>query len=204
MDTTELRQHYVEGVYSTGSLLIRKEPFKLKSGKQSHVYLNHNNFLMRSEYLKLVSELYTHCVTSLVSDYSLGVVDSIMSPIIVGAMSVTSTADIVVVRSQAMQHGVQDSVFGELRGEVVLIDDMTSSGGTIIEATIKLRERGGVVRYAIVSASRDQSAREALKKHDITLISLLSFEQIFELLEPRLTEEERNLIMVERDLRSGE
>lgn len=198
MNTTELRQRYVEGIYETRSLLIREEPFDLKSGRTSHVYLNHNNFLVQSRYLAVVAELYASRIAALRPLCTLGVVDSIMSPIIAGAISVRHHSDIVVIKSHTMSHGVKDDIFGDPSGEVVLIDDMTSSGGTIREAALKVREYGGKISLAVVSASRDERAKDALRQHGIELVSLFTFDDIFELLEPRLSPRERALIVIER------
>ena len=202
MNTKKLRQQYVEAIYQTRSLLIREEPIDLKSGRKSHVYLNHNNFLVQSRYLNVVADLYIGEIDTLRANYQIGVVSSIMSPIIAGAISARRIADLVVLNSLRGAHGVKDETFGNLAKEVVLIDDMTSSGATIIEAASVIREQGGVVSLAVVSASRDNTAKDNLAKHGIDLVSLLTFDQIFDLLAPRLSKEELKLIQIERELRS--
>jgi orotate phosphoribosyltransferase len=202
MDTNQLKQRYVNGVYETKSLLIRQEPFELKSGSRSHIYLNHNNFLTRGEYLKVVAELYLASIPQTPNRCKLGVVDSIMSPIIVGAMSAQAGLDVVVIKERKQTHGVKDDVFGDASGEMILIDDMTSTGSTISDAAKKIRAHGGVVKGAIVSASRDQKARENLLKEEIELTSIFTFDQIIELLNPRLGSRELDLIQADRKLRS--
>jgi orotate phosphoribosyltransferase len=202
MDTNQLKQRYVNGVYETKSLLIHQEPFELKSGGRSHIYLNHNNFLTRGEYLKVVAELYLASIPQTPNRYKLGVVDSIMSPIIVGAMSAQAGLDVVVIKARKQTHGVKDDVFGDASGEIILIDDMTSTGSTISDAAKKIRAHGGVVKGAIVSASRNQKARENLLKEEIELTSIFTFDQIIELLNPRLGSRELDLIQADRKLRS--
>jgi orotate phosphoribosyltransferase len=202
MDTNQLKQRYVNGVYETKSLLIHQEPFELKSGGRSHIYLNHNNFLTRGEYLKVVAELYLASIPQTPNRYKLGVVDSIMSPIIVGAMSAQAGLDTVVIKERKQTHGVKDDVFGDPLGEVILIDDMTSTGSTISDAAKKVRAHGGVVKGAIVSASRDQKARENLLKEEIELTSIFTFDQIIDLLNPRLGSRELDLVQADRKLRS--
>jgi|GEM_PF-4515407 len=202
MDTNQLKQRYVNGVYETKSLLIHQEPFELKSGGRSHIYLNHNNFLTRGEYLKVVAELYLASIPQTPNRYKLGVVDSIMSPIIVGAMSAQAGLDAVVIKERKQTHGVKDDVFGNASGEIILIDDMTSTGSTISDAAKKIRAHGGVVKGAIVSASRDQKARDNLLKEEIELTSIFTFDQIIDLLNPRLGSRELDLIQADRKLRS--
>jgi len=201
MDSTQLKQSYVTGVYETKSLLIHQEPFELKSGGRSHIYLNHNNFLVRGEYLRVVADLYLGSIPESCRAYKLGVVDSIMSPIIVGAMSSRMGLDTVIIKERKQAHGVKDDVFGDPRGELILIDDMTSTGATISDAAKKARAHGATVKHAIVSASRDERAKENLRKEEINLISIFTFEEIINLLEPRLSAHERDLIQADKTLR---
>lgn len=204
MDITKLKLRYAIGAYETKSLLIRQEPFDLKSGAKSHIYLNHNNFLVQHEYLNLIADLYTSCIAEHITEYRLGVVDSIMSPVIVGAMSIRSRKDFVVIKSQKLHHGVKDDIFGDPKGDIVLIDDMTSTGGTLIEAAAKIREHGGTVQFAVVSASRNDTAKKNLAKEGIQLLSLVSFDEVLTLLEERLASQEKELVERERSLRSQE
>jgi orotate phosphoribosyltransferase len=202
MELTELQQKYVSAVYQTKSLLIREEPFQLKSGGKSHIYLNHNNFLVQSRYLKLIAEIYLKSLPIDLTDFSLGVVDSLMSPLIVGAISATSSRNLVMINTKRSKHGAADEVFGSCAGEIVLIDDMTSTGSTIIETAAAVRRHGASVTSALVSAARDQKAKENLASVGITLISLFTFEQIITLLKEQLTTHE--LALVEKELHTKE
>ncbi len=199
MEINTLKKDYVSGVYKTKSLLIREQAFDLKSGGKSHIYLNHNNFLIYSKYLSIVADLYALSIPAHVNTYSLGAVDSIMSPVIVGAIATRTQRDFVIIKSQKFEHGVKDDIFGDPKGEVILIDDMTSTGGTILEAALKIREKGGTVSYALVSAARDNKAKENLSKEGINLISLFTFDEILTLLNSQLTEQEHKIVLLEKE-----
>lgn len=54
MDFDTLKSQYIAGIYQTKALLIKEQPFTLQSGKKSHVYLNHRDFLSTHAYLTLV------------------------------------------------------------------------------------------------------------------------------------------------------
>jgi orotate phosphoribosyltransferase len=193
----KLRQLYVEGIYETKALLIREQPFTLQSGRQSHIYLNHRNFLAKSKYLTLVAKIYLQLIEEHLQDYKLAVVDSVMSPIIAGAMSTLSNKDLTIIKSSKMEHGTKEDIYGECTGEIVIIDDMTSTGGTIVEAAQKIRKAGATVNYAVVSACRDQSAKENVAKTNITLLSIASFDEILSLLELELSKKEKELVKLE-------
>ncbi len=197
MDLNQLKHAYIEAVYKTEALMIKEEPFDLQSGGKSHIYLNHRIFLSRYNYIELIARIYLELLAPLVKHYRLCAVDSVMSPILVGAMSVLDKKDIVVVKSKKSEHGVKEDIYGRIAGEVVVVDDMSSTGGTLLEAARKIREKGGLVRYAVVSACRDQRAHENLSKENLELLSIASFREIIDYLKPRLTPQEKELVLRE-------
>jgi len=197
MDLQELKQLYINGVYKSKALLVREEPFTLQSGRKSHIYLNHRNFLAQSEYLILVAKIYWKLIQEVIQEYKLGVVDSVMSPIIVGALSGLASKNLVVIKSAKLEHGTKEDIYGDCSGEIVIIDDMTSTGGMIIEAAQKIRKSGGSINYAIVSACRDQTAKDNLAKENIKLLSIATFDEIIAGLRSQLTNKEKELITKE-------
>ncbi len=200
MDLHDLKQLYINGVYETKALLIREEPFTLQSGRQSHIYLNHRNFLAKDEYLVLVARIYMQLIEEVVPDCKLAVVDSVMSPIIVGAMCALANKDLVVIKSAKLEHGTKEDIYGDCSGEIVIIDDMTSTGGTIIESTHKIRKAGGSINYAVVSACRDRTANDNLAKENIKLLSIASFDEVISGLGSQLTGKEKELVKKEHAL----
>lgn len=190
----ELKALYVEGIYQTKALLIREKPILLQSGKRSHIYLNHRHFLSNHSYLTLVARIYHRLSQSIDEEFILGAVESITSPVIVGAMSAQAQLDYVIVRRSPLSHGTQESIYGKLTKPVLLIDDMTSTGGTLIEAAENIRAHGGRVRGALISAYRDDTALANLREKDITLQSIVSFTEIMERLLPLLTDQEREIV----------
>jgi orotate phosphoribosyltransferase len=193
-DLNALKKEYIEAVYKTEALMIKEEPFDLQSGGKSHIYLNHRMFLSRYNYIELIARIYLELLAPFVKHYRLCAVDSVMSPILVGAMSVLDKKDIVVVKSKKSEHGMKDDIYGRIAGEVVVVDDMSSTGGTLLEAARKIREKGGLVRYAVVSACRDQRAHENLSKEKLELLSIASFREIIDYLNPRLNPREKELV----------
>ena len=194
MNIDQLKSQYIQGIYKTKALLIKDDPFTLQSGKKSHVYLNHRNFLSEHVYLSLVAKLYHELSTLIVGEYVLGVVDSIMSPIIVGAMSAMFKHDYVVIKKNPLAHGTQEFIYGKIKYDILLIDDMTSTGNTLIDAAEKIRAKGGRVQYAIISAYRDNTATSNLANKQIKAISIASFDEIINQLLPVLSSREKEII----------
>lgn len=59
---------------------------------------------------------------------------------------------------------------------VLIIDDLITGGSSIVETAQHLRERGLVVRDAVVLLDRRQGGRERLRAHGIHLIPMLDME----------------------------
>jgi orotate phosphoribosyltransferase len=77
---------------------------------------------------------------------------------------------------------------------------MTSTGSTIVQAAQKIRQAGGIVNYAVVSAARDETAKRNLANEKITLLTVASFDEIISSLMPQLNEQEKELIKLERQI----
>jgi orotate phosphoribosyltransferase len=81
------------------------------------------------------------------------------------------------VRKQAKDHGTQDLIEGLAAGEslagkhVVIIDDVATSGGSIIKAADIARAAGAIVDTALVIIDREEGANEALAAAGIRLLS---------------------------------
>ena len=66
-----------------------------------------------------------------------------------------------------------------VRGQTCLIiDDLITGGGSILQTAATLAEAGLVVRDAVALIDRQEGGRQALKSAGINLISILTLEQI--------------------------
>jgi orotate phosphoribosyltransferase/uridine monophosphate synthetase len=66
-----------------------------------------------------------------------------------------------------------------VRGQsCLIIDDLITGGGSILQTAAKLSEAGLVVRDAVTLIDRQEGGRAALKAAGINLVSILTLEQI--------------------------
>jgi len=184
-------------IHRERAFLIRKEPFTLRQGGTSRLYLNHREFLSHHKHLKLLADVYIALLPKTLRSYKLVATDSVMSPILTGMLSARLKKDIVSVREKTGEHGLEKTVYGIANGEGILIDDVASSGTVLVNATKTLRDVGMTVRYAIVSACRDLEPVQKLKAIGITALYVATYEEIIRLLWPNLDATERSIVKQE-------
>ncbi|HLK81937.1 MAG TPA: orotate phosphoribosyltransferase [Xanthobacteraceae bacterium] len=76
-----------------------------------------------------------------------------------------------VVRKEKKGHGTDKKIDGNFtdNSTVVLIDDVTTKGGSVMEAVRAVRERGATIKKIITVVDRLEGAAENLKKEGIDL-----------------------------------
>ncbi len=89
---------------------------------------------------------------------------------------------LIYVRKDRKDHGTMKQLEGDYnQGQrVLLIDDVATTGGSLIEAARILRSSGLEVAEALVVVDREEGAREALRSEGIELYSLTTLKRILE------------------------
>ena len=182
MDKAKLRQQLYklikEKAYHEGEI-------KLASGKMSHYYLDARAVTLSSEGAYLVGSM----IFDLVCDLKVAAVGgpTLGADPIVGALAVVSyqnnkPVNTFLIRKTPKAHGRMLQVEGPeipAEAEVVLLDDVATTGGSLIESIAILKKMDIVVKCAIVIIDRDEGARENLSKAGCELISLFKASEFF-------------------------
>ena len=80
-----------------------------------------------------------------------------------------------VVRKQVKGHGLKKKIEGITNKNALIVDDVLTSGGSIIQAVDAARESGLTVEYALVIVDRqEQNGKKNLEDKGVKLISLLT------------------------------
>lgn len=199
MNTSDLKT-YAELIYKEKALLIKEEPFDLRSGQKSHLYLNHRDMITKGKYLKIFAKWYVQEINKHIKDCKIGCIDEVVSSLLAGAIAAETKKDVVFTFTNPLWFGTKDDLYGDLNGNIVLVDDVTSSGGTLIEAANKIRARGGNVEYAMVAAVRDETPIKKLAEAKIKLLYLATYKEVIEALKPKLSTNEVTLLNKEYEL----
>lgn len=194
---SELKKQYIGAIYREKAFLIKEVSVKLHHGGESHLYLNHNQFLSKFSNLQLLTEIYQLLLPKNIKNYKLGAVDSILSPVLCGLLASELKKDIVVTKEKKLEHGLENKVYGDTKGEIILVDDVTSTGSILINAANALRQQGATIHYAIISACRDTNAIDNLTKAKIKVFYVATYEEIIKTLWNVLTEREKQIIRQE-------
>ncbi len=88
------------------------------------------------------------------------------------------------VRQEAKSHGRERRVEGILHpgDKVLVVDDLVTSGGSLLNAVDAIISEGGLVENALVLIDREEGGKEALKSKKISLSSIASMSEVAKLL----------------------
>jgi orotate phosphoribosyltransferase len=169
----------------------REKGFKLASGATSPFYVDCRVLMAHPGPRALVAQLAFDAMKNLPVDCIGGLE--------LGAISIaTAISDqahrnkrdwrTFVVRKQAKDHGTGRLIEGAAQAgdRAVVVDDVLTSGGSVIKAVQAAREAGLNVSHALVIVDRqEQDGRKKVEELGITLLSLLTIKDLMETLDVR-------------------
>ncbi|MDD1704913.1 MAG: orotate phosphoribosyltransferase [Methanoregula sp.] len=161
-------------VNAIAELLIRFKAielgeFTLASGAKSTYYVDVKSAVTQPELLAAIARTVTR---SHEFDVIAGVAVGGVSLAV--ATSLESKKPYAIIRAAEKSHGKKDPIIGSVMGKnVLLIEDVTTSGGSARYGIESLRRAGATATRVITVVDREQGAGEMLKSHNIQLIPLV-------------------------------
>jgi orotate phosphoribosyltransferase len=166
--------------------IIKFGDFTLASGKKSSYYVDLR--LVPSypiEFRKMVKYLENE----IGQDIGLDNFDAIVSVptgglVIASALAIETVKPLIYVRSKPKDYGTSKTVEGKIHDDmkVVMIDDVATTGGSVVNAIKSLKEVNITVKDAYVIVNRMEGADEALLELGVKMHSILNILQITEAL----------------------
>lgn len=160
-------------------------PIKLSSGKMSHYYLDARAVTLSSEGAYLLGNI----LFEMIKDLNIAAVGgpTLGADPMVGALAYVSfqnkkPINTFLIRKTPKSHGRMLQIEGPAlkpKEEVILLDDVATSGGSLVEAIDILKKLDVVVRQAIVIIDREEGAKESLSLKRCPLISIFKASDFF-------------------------
>jgi orotate phosphoribosyltransferase len=173
--------------HDTGSFRWdQQKGFTLASGQISPFYVDCRVLMAHPSARRLVGQLAHSAL--------MGVEIDCLGGLEIGAISIATTISdfayaaeakrqwrTFVVRKQAKDHGLGKLIEGAIRSgdRALIVDDVLTSGGSLLKAVGSAREAGLVVTHALVIVDRkEQNGRLKVEQDGVKLISLLTIDDL--------------------------
>ena len=152
--------------------------FTLASGRTSTIYFNLKPTMLDGEGARLIGAALAERAAELAADY-VGGLEMGAVPLVASTAAMSAVAGrpvrAVFVRKVAKEHGTKSLVEGLPEGEslagkrVVVVEDVTTTGGSALKAIEALRAAGATVRDVVTVVDREEGAAEAFAASGVAL-----------------------------------
>ena len=159
---------------------IKLGDFTLASGKKSKYYIDIKKASAVPRILKHmaceISEKIKKC--SIEADY-VGCVALGGVPIAV-AVSLETDLPLIIIRKEAKDYGTKGQIVGDFvtKSTVLMVEDVATTGGSVLKAIRLLKNEGLVIRHVVVVVDREEGAAEALAGEGVELVALVKVSEL--------------------------
>lgn len=156
---------------------IRFGDFTLASGKKSKVYIDIKKAITNPEILKKIASevLIRNNSFDAVAGVAVGGVPLAVS------VSLACNKPYVIIRKEQKGHGIASLFIGEVTGKkILLVEDVTTSGGSAIFGIEQIRLAGGIIDEVITVVDRNEGAGAAMESLMIRLSPLIRMQELID------------------------
>ncbi|MCY4089207.1 MAG: orotidine-5'-phosphate decarboxylase [Caldilineaceae bacterium] len=156
--------------------------FTLASGKRSSLYVDLRLLVSQPSLMQTAARAYARLLERLDCDRIAGIPYAALP--IGAAVSLASGVPLIYNRKETKSHGLGKDIEGIWQpGErIVVIEDVITTGGSIVRSVELFRSAGLVVEDAVVLLDRQQGGVENLKNAGIRVHSVLALDEVLQLL----------------------
>ena len=168
MTDTELIQRIKDSALLHGD-------FTLRSGRKSRYYLDKYLFQTQPDILAALAERFAAKIKKLGDTDCLAGAELGGIPI-VSATSIAANLPTVLIRNQKKSYGTAKQVEGKLEqgDRIVILEDIATTGGQVLEAAKSLADMGATITTIIAVIDRQEGARENIEAAGYVFDSLLT------------------------------
>ncbi len=164
------RQQLIQRIKETAYL---EGDFTLRSGRKSKYYLDKYRFETQPDILAALGHEFAQFVqttTTLIAGAELGGVP------LAAAVSMATNIPFVIVRNAKKDYGTGNLFEGILKvgDQVLLVEDIATTGGQVLEAAKALRQAGATVQRIVAVIDRQEGARENIESAGFEFLALFT------------------------------
>jgi len=152
---------------------IKFGKFTLTSGKESSYYVDIKQASTNPKVLKEIavemSKLIKNENVDVLAGMELGAV-----PLVV-ALALEIKIPYVIIRKEKPTHGTGKQIIGKVKAgqNALIVEDVATTGGSVVKALNVLRDDGLIVNKVFVVVDREEGATESLQNMNVELIPLV-------------------------------
>lgn len=176
------------------------EPFTYTSGMRSPIYCDNRQIISYPEKRKQIAQAFVDMIEEKGLDY-----DTLGGTATAGIPHAAWVSDLlgspmVYIRGKAKGHGKKNQIEGRLDegANVLIVEDLVSTGGSSVDAGLAVREAGGTVMDCVaIFTYQMESAKQKFEEAKIQLHALSNFTALVEAAVEReyVTQEEADKIL---------
>lgn len=162
--------------------VIKFGEFTLSSGKKSNYYVDMKKAITEPEILECVAHMITEEIENnninKIAGPALGAVP------IATATSLISKKPMLMIRKEKKSYGTSKQIEGELleNDNVIIVEDVTTTGGSLLKAIDVIEDNGGNIIQAYVIVDREEGAQKTFEERNIDFKPLLTITEFKEYL----------------------
>ncbi len=171
MSEDNTKQELIAALRNCGA--VKFGDFTLASGKKSKYYIDIKKASTDPHTLRIIAKQAADKIRAAGFDIVGGV--ALGGVPIATAVSLETGLPLLLVRKEAKDHGTGGRLVGDMEdgAHVVLLEDVTTSGGSVLDGISALRDAGGVVDTVITVVDREENAMDRLDSIGVNLIPLV-------------------------------
>ena len=161
---------------------VRFGEFELSHGGTSDYYVDKYLFETDPRCLELIAEAFADSLATgdgQAAEPTLGGVALGGVPL-AAATSVAAGVPYVIARKQRKEYGTGNLIEGSLNAgdDVVVVEDIVTTGTSLVDAVEALRDAGATVDRALVVVDREEGGRETVEKAGVEMTALVTASEL--------------------------
>ncbi len=175
------REMLIKAFFEEGAILFGR--FVLTSGKESDYYINVKKLITNPKALKLIAELIARRMEEAGVEFDRVAGPELGAVPIATALALETRKPLVIVRKKPKGHGTGSQIEGEIKpGErVLLVEDVTTTGGSVLRAVGVIESLRGKIAAISVVVDREEGAERAIMERGYPFVPLIKVSELLTL-----------------------